>query len=111
MGHDIELLRFWIRVVCVICSVTTSAVPIIYFFSPWRQRIFGRVFMLQAFSLAAAMDIFTLFAFWQPQNIFIGFLVRMMLMIGIAVSTLSMAILMIVVPIRSRKKAESNDVQ
>lgn len=111
MGHDIELLRFWIRVVCVICSVTTTAVPILYAFSPWRSRVFGRLFMLNAFSLAIAMDIFTLFAFWQPQNILVGFWVRIILLTGIALSTLLMSILMVVVPLRSRKKAEPNDVQ
>jgi hypothetical protein len=104
-----DVLLFWIRAVCVICSIATVSVPILYSLTPWRTRLFGRLFMLQSVSLAVAMNGFTLFAFWRPENMVLLFTVRMVLLSGLAISTSLMAIMMVRIPMQSRKKVEPND--
>lgn len=104
MTQDIEVLQFWLRIVCVIACVTTTAVPVIYAFAPWRTRLFGRLFMLQAVSFAAAIDLITLFAFWRPDNILIVFWVEVIVISGIAVSTLLLTVMMWVTAYKNAPK-------
>lgn len=117
MTQDIEVLQFWLRVVCVVACVTTTAVPVIYAFAPWRTRLFGRLFMLQAVSFAAAIDLITLFAFWRPDNILIVFWVEVVVISGIAVSTLLLTIMMWVTAYKNapkrggRRAVQQQDVQ
>lgn len=91
MNGDIEVLRAWIRVVLIIAAICTTAVPIIYSFSPWRSRPFGRLFMMQAISFAVAMDLSALFSVWHPVNILILFWVDALILTLIAASTSAMA--------------------
>ena len=107
--ENIDHLVFWLRVVCVICCVTTTAVPLLYAFTPWRSRLFGRLFMLQAISFAAAIDLTTLFAFWRPENILVVFWVDIVVLSGIALSTSTLTIMMIAIPIMQRKKVDPDD--
>jgi hypothetical protein len=109
--EDVETLRFWIRVMCVVASIGTTAVPILYAFSPWRTRLFGRLFMLQALSFAAAIDLTTLFAFWQPKNILVVFWIDVIVLTAIAVSTSLLTLMMWLVPRREKRKQRNHDLQ
>jgi hypothetical protein len=110
MTEDIEVLMFWIKVAVVVASIGTTAVPVLYAFSPWRTYLFGRLFMLQALSFAAAMDLTTLFTFWQPKNILVVFWIDVIVLTAIAISTSLLVIMMWLVPRREERKAK-NDVQ
>lgn len=110
MTRDIETLKFWLRIVCVIAAIGTSAVPILYAFSPWRTRLFGKIFMLQALSFAACIDLITLFAFWTPKDILIVFWVYVIVLSAVAVSSLMLAALMAMAPRLERRKGEKNNV-
>lgn len=111
MTKDAEVLIFLIKVMCVIASIGTTAVPILYAFSPWKTRLFGRLFMLQAIAFAAAVDLSTLFVFWQPKNILVVFWIDVIVLTAIAVSTSLLTLMMWLVPRRERRKGKSNAVQ
>lgn len=107
MTEDYDVLVFWFRVVCVICSISTTSVPILYSFTPWRTRLFGKLFMVQAIAFALAMDLSTLFAFWQPKNIYIVFWVNIAFLTGIAIATSTLAVMMFIVPYRVRRNVRN----
>jgi hypothetical protein len=107
MTEDLDVLLLWYRVVCVICSLTTTAVPILYSFTPWRTRLFGKLFMVQAISFAIAMDFTTLFAFWRPTSILIVFWVSIGMLSLIGISTSGLAIMMFVIPYRVRRNVRN----
>lgn len=111
MKANPDVLLFWYRVVCVICSITTTAVPFLYSFTPWRTRLFGKLFMVQAIALAVAMDMTTLFAFWRPTSILIRFAVGIGILLGIGIATTGLAVMMVVVPLRVRRKANGNGTE
>lgn len=111
MAENLDLLMFWYRVVCVVCSITTTAVPVLYAFTPWRTRLFGKLFMVQAISFAVAMDMSTLFAFWQPSNILIVFWVSIAMLSAIGFSTAGLAVMMIVIPFRVRRQVRNDSQQ
>ena len=94
MTHDIEVLRAWIRIVALVAAICTTAVPVLYAFSPWRSRRVGQLFMLQAVSFAAAMILTVLFSYWRPKNILVMFWVDAVVLTAIAGSTAALALLM-----------------
>jgi hypothetical protein len=110
MTGDLNSLLLWYRVVCVVCSIATTAVPILYSLTPWRTRLFGKLFMVQAISFAIAMDLTTLFAFWRPTNILFRFWVGIGVLSLIGMSTSAIAIMMFVIPYRVRRNVR-NDFQ
>lgn len=94
MTEDIEVLTAWILAVALITAACTTAVPILYAFSPWRSRKLGRLFMLQALSFAAAIDLSVLFMIWTPPSILVVFWANALMLTAIAVSTSALATLM-----------------
>lgn len=82
----------WIRIFVVGAAICATSVPVIYAFYPWRTRGLGKVFMLQAFTFAVTMDISALFSFWRPRNLLFVFIVDLLILLGIGVSTLTMAL-------------------
>lgn len=111
MDPRYDVLLFWYRVVCVICSVTTTAVPLLYSLTPWRTRLFGKLFMVQAIAFAVAMDMTTLFAFWRPTNIVLVFSISIAMLGGIGISTTLLALMMLIIPLRVKKEVKRNGVQ
>lgn len=94
MTHDVNILRQWILVCLIIAAIGTTTVPILYAFFPWRSRRLGQMFMLQAISFAAAIDLTALFAFWNPKNELVLFWVNAIVLTGIAISTSALAWIM-----------------
>lgn len=94
MTHDIHTLVAWIRVVALITSTCTTMVPILYLFFPWRTRLIGRIFMLQALSFAAVIDLSTLFSYWHPDNILLVFWADAIVLTAVAVSTFAFTVLL-----------------
>jgi hypothetical protein len=94
MTHDIHTLTEWIRVVALIAATCTTMVPILYLFFPWRSRLIGRIFMLQALSFAAVIDLSTLFSFWHPDDILLVFWIDAIVLTAVAVSTFAFAVLL-----------------
>jgi hypothetical protein len=90
--RDINVLREWIRVVSFITAICTTAVPIIYSFSPWRSRVLGKLFMLQAISFAVAIDVSATFSIWRPSDILVIFWVDAIILTAVAASTASLTI-------------------
>ena len=111
MPENLDVLLFWYRVVLVICSITTTAVPILYALTPWRTRLFGKLFMAQAIYFAVAIDVSTIFAFWKPKSILIVFWVNISFMGAIAISTSAIALTIFVIPFRVRRKVKADGVQ
>ena len=93
MTRDIEVLKQWLQIAVLIAAACTTAVPIIYSFSPWRAKRIGQLFMLQALSFAAAMDLSALFSVWQPKDVLIIFWVDVIVITAIAGSTSALAVL------------------
>ena len=91
---DIDVLAVWILICVIVAAIGTTAVPILYSFSPWRSHLLGQLFMLQAISFALAVDFTALFAVWSPKNILVMFWVNTIVFTAIAVSTSSLALLM-----------------
>lgn len=91
MTRDIDVLRIWILVVALIAAVGTNAVPIIYLLTPWRAKMLGRLFMLQAISFALAMDMSLILTLWQPSNVLVIFWINALVLTTIACSTSAMA--------------------
>lgn len=94
MTHNVETLRLWIHIATAIAAACTTSVPVLYSFFPWRSRLLGRLFMLQACSFAAAMDLSTVLQLWKPTNVLLAFWTDVIVITAIAVSTLLMAIFM-----------------
>lgn len=94
MTHELAVLLLWIRVVAIIASICTTAVPIMYSFSPWRSRLIGKLFMLQAIAFAVAMDLTALFSFWHPRDILVVFMIDASVLTAVAASTAALTILM-----------------
>lgn len=91
MTRDINVLRAWILIVAIIAAVGTNAVPIIYLLTPWRQRMLGRLFMFQALTFAAAMNLSVVFTLWRPDDILVIFWVNAVVLTAIAISTSALA--------------------
>jgi hypothetical protein len=94
MSTDVEALRMWGRVVLIIAAVCTTSVPIMYSYYPWRSRLLGKIFMLQAISFAVAIDLFTIFSIWSPLEYQWLFWVRAIVLTLIAGSTSAMTWMM-----------------
>lgn len=90
MAEDIEALRQWILGCLIVASICTTLVPIVFAFVPWYRSVLGRLFMTQAISFAAVMDVTTLFHFWRPRAIII-FWTNASLLTLIAASTAALA--------------------
>lgn len=54
---DIELISLANRVLIVITGIFVTAFPILYSRSAWAKSVVGRTLMLQAVSLAIAIDL------------------------------------------------------
>lgn len=91
MTRDITVLRTWILIVAVIAALGTNAVPIMYFFTPWRQKMLGRLFMFQSLAFATAMNLSVIFTLWRPQDILVIFWVNAIVLTTIAISTSALA--------------------
>ena len=87
MTRDIEVLRAWLLIVVIIAAIGATAVPILYSFLPWRKHKIGPPFMLKAITMAAALDMTVLFAFWTPSDILVLFWIEAVVFTGIAIST------------------------
>jgi len=92
MTRDMEVLRAWIRVVLIITAICSNSVPILYSFSPWRRSVLGKLFMLQAVTLAIAVDLNVLFMIWRPTDVLVLFWINTIILTALAVSTGSLAV-------------------
>ena len=104
MTPDIEVLRAWIRVAVLIAAIGATSVPVVYVMTPWRSRPIGRVIMLQAVVLAAAIDLSAMFSFWAPTNILVIFWINAIILSAIAISTSSLAYMIWKLNRSNRKK-------
>lgn len=95
MTHDVEVLQRWLQIAVVIAAIGATSVPFTYSFFPWRTRPTGRVLMFKAIAFAAAMDVTVLFSFWTPNDILVVFWINIIILAGIATSTMSFSILML----------------
>lgn len=89
-----QTLISWIRVVETIAAICTTAVPVIYAFSGWNTRTLGRLFMWQAISFAAALDVTVIFTFWRsrtPNILMMILTIDAIVLTAIAASTAAMA--------------------
>lgn len=91
MTRDIDTLVRYLLVVVVIASVCATAVPILYSTGPWRAKKLGRLFMLQAVTIAFALDVTVLFQFWHPKDILWVFWIEVVIYTMIAYSTAMLA--------------------
>lgn len=91
MTRDIDTLVRYLLVVVFIAAICSTAVPILYSTGPWRAKLLGRLFMLQAVSFAAAVDVTVLFQFWHPKDILWVFWIEAIIFTMIAVSTSALA--------------------
>lgn len=91
MTSNIEVLRTWFFVVFIIAVIGTNAVPIIYSFSPWRSRLIGRLFMVQAVAFAAAIDISLMVRFLRPSSVLALFWIQTLVFTAIAGATFTLA--------------------
>lgn len=91
MTRDITVLRTWILIVAIIAALGTNAVPIIYFLTPWRQRVLGRLFMFQSLAFATAMNLSVIFTVWRPEDILVIFWVNAIVLTTIAMTTSALA--------------------
>lgn len=83
-------LIWWIEICLVIAAFGATTVPVVYAFSPWYKSRLGRLFMLQAFAFALAMDFTAVFHFWPPDNITVLFWTNAIIFTLIAASTLGL---------------------
>lgn len=111
MTHNIEVLRMWIRVVVLITAVCTTSLPILYAFFPWRSRPIGKVFMMMAISFALAMDLSAVFSYWKPTNanVLWIFWADVVVLTGIAMSSVFMMIIMIRIALITKKEASNGN--
>lgn len=83
MPNDVHTLQSIFRVVIVIAAVLVTIFPLLYgLFSPWYRSHLGRAVMLEALSVAFAIDISAYAQFFRTttnaRNIFwinVGFLI------------------------------------
>lgn len=92
MTHNSEILREWIFAALCMAALGSTLVPILYSFSPWRSRVLGKLFMLQAVFFAVSLDFTVIFSFWTPANILVDFWVEFITFTGIAISTFALTI-------------------
>jgi len=87
MTRDVEVLRAWLLVVVIIAAIGATAVPILYSILPWRTHRIGPPFMLKSITMAAALDMTVVFAFWTPRDILVMFWIEAIVFTAIAIST------------------------
>lgn len=95
MNIDAQQLTTLVTVCMIIASTCTSAVPVIYAFSPWYRSRLGRAFMVQALAFSVALDFALLFRFWRPEDIRVLHVLVASVYISIAAATAGIAWLMI----------------
>ena len=91
MTRDVDTLVRYLLVMVVIAAISSTAVPVLYSFGPWRTRKLGRLFMLQAISFSLALNMTVLFQFWHPKDILWVFWIECVVFTMIAVSTSALA--------------------
>jgi len=104
MTHDIHTLIQILRAVLIVAAVSATSFPFVYSFFPWRRSLIGRVLMTYAISLAVALDVSCLFAYWRPKNILIQFWVDVICFTFIAIASALMTAVMIGANYKSHRK-------
>lgn len=64
MPKDMETVIDYIRICLVITAICVSLFPILYLFSPWYRSHLGRAVMIQSMSVAFAIDVSVVRAYW-----------------------------------------------
>jgi hypothetical protein len=91
MTQDPVILKYWLMCAVYVTTACVNAVPIIYSFSPWRERRLGQLFMLQGVSFAVILDATVLFQIWHVKNVLVIFWTGVVLYSSISFSTAALA--------------------
>lgn len=84
--NDIDVLRTWVRVVLIVAGVCSTTLPVLYSFSPWRQRALGRLFMSLAISFAAVIDLWATLQLWKL-SLLMHYYFDVVVLTAVAIST------------------------
>jgi hypothetical protein len=79
MTRDIVILEHILKLFLDISAFFTTLFVVMYWFSPWFKSHLGRAIMLQAISLALALDMTVLFQYWQPEDILVSFWIQVLI--------------------------------
>lgn len=107
MTTDPEVLFEWIRYVIIFAAFFTTAFPILYAFSTWYKSRLGRLLMLQAISLALAVDLTLLFTYWVPEHFLSIFFWNVIVFSLIGLSSAGLTWKMATLNYRRRKKVRN----
>src|SRR5689334_17710721 len=91
MTQDPVILKYWLMCAVYVTTACVNAVPIIYSFSPWRERRLGQLFMLQGVSFAVILDATVLFQIWHVKNVLVILWTGVALYSSISFSTAALA--------------------
>lgn len=69
MTQEVENLMQWTLICVFLAALFTTLFPILYAFVPWYRTPLGRSLMIQAITLAIAVDGTLLLQFWTPENL------------------------------------------
>lgn len=92
MMYGLDPVIFIGRVLLVVAAITTTAFPILYSFSPWYKSTLGQAMMVQAVTLALAIQLkmfLTFFAHSEARDTLLWINVATLVMIIIATSALT----------------------
>jgi len=73
MTRDPATLLLWAQGCLWIAAITTTAFPVLYFFSPWYVSRIGRSLMVYGVAYALIVDTTLLFQYWHPDEILVLF--------------------------------------
>lgn len=86
MSADSRLLAILLMVTNLAAAVATTAFPVLYSRSPWRDTIVGRALMMHSIAFAIAADTSLFFLIWKTDNIVLLRLVYSIVFSGVAIT-------------------------
>lgn len=105
MPNDAHTLLIVIRVVLAIAAIATTIFPVLYFFSPWWRSHLGRAVMLEALSVAFAIDITAYAQFFRTtNNIWVIFWVNLSFLVFISLASLYLTAALLYYNFRPKKE-------
>lgn len=110
MPRDVHTLLTVIRVVLIIAALAVTIFPLLYgFIAPWYKSHLGRAVMLEALSVAFAIDITAYAQFFRTsKNIWFIFWINLMFLVFISLASLYLTAALVYYNIRTKNEEKSN---
>jgi hypothetical protein len=109
MPKDMETVIEYIKIMLVVTGICVSLFPILYLFSPWYRSHLGRAVMIQSMSVAFAIDISVVRAYWlQDMTVTALFLLNLVILAFIAGASMYLVVMLLYYNFQNRETQDDN---